>query len=130
LSIFTGRAAPVEGHDGALVLDPDPDPAQVGGVGLTSEVVDPAGPILERRIDLSLSPAGTQQLRPVRAEVGDRPDRDHRAGVGRLATTDAGHHLVAARDPDQQLTGRLGHLGGGGVLDDRRQRPVDVEQDR
>ena len=37
---------------------------------------------------------------------------------------------VGAGDGDQQLTRGLGHVRVGGVVDDRRQGAVDVQQDR
>ena len=73
---------------------------------------------------------GAQQLGAVRPEVGDRPDRDHRPGLGRLAPADASDHAIALGDRNQQLTCPLGHVRVGRVLDDRRQRAVDIEQDR
>src|SRR5579884_1292816 len=84
-SLLIGRAAPVEGDDRALVLDPHATAAQVGGVGLAAELVDAPRPVLEVGIEDRLGPAGAQQLGSVRADVGDGADRDHRAGLGGAA---------------------------------------------
>ena len=66
----------------------------------------------------------------MRAEVGDRAERDDPARVGRAPARDAGHEPVALGDLDQRPPGRLGHVRVVRVLDDRRQRAVHVEQDR
>ena len=42
------------------------------------------------RIELGLGPTGPQQLCTVRAEVSDRPDRDHRASLRGSPSADAG----------------------------------------
>ena len=63
------------------------------------------------------------------AEIGDRADGDHGASLGGLAAAHAGNEPVALGRPDEQLAGGLGHVRVGGVLDDRRQGPVDIEQD-
>ena len=76
------------------------------GVRLATELVDPAHPVLDPRIEHRLGPAGPQQLGPVRAQVGDRPDRHHRARLRGAPPADAGDDAVAARDLDQQLPRR------------------------
>ena len=48
------RAAPVEGDDRALVLETHAQPAQIGGVGLAAEVLDPPRPVLERWVEHGL----------------------------------------------------------------------------
>ena len=128
--LLVGGAAPVEGDDRALVLEPHAAPAQVRGVGLAGELVDPLGPVEDAGIDHRLGPAGAQHLGAVRAEIRDRADRDHRARLGRAPTADARDHAVPAGDLGQQRARALGHAGVGGVLDDRGERAVDVEQDR
>ena len=65
----------------------------------------------------------------MRAEVGDRAERDDAAGVGRAAPRHAGDDAVVLGDLDQRPAGGLGHVGVVRVLDDRRQHAVDVEQD-
>ena len=105
--------------------------AQVGGVGLAAELVDPPRPILERRVDHRLGPAGAQQLGAVRAEVGDRADRHHRPRLGGAPAAHAGDDAGSAgRRSISSCRVASGTLGVGRVLDDRRQRAVDVEQDR
>src|ERR1039458_6254157 len=47
-------------------------------VGFASELVDPPRPVLEPGIEHRLGPACPQQLGAMRAQVRDRPDRDHR----------------------------------------------------
>ena len=99
-------------------------------VGLAPELVDPPGPVLELGSSTGFGPPGAQQLGAVRSEVGDRPDRDHRPRLRRPPAADARDDAVAPGDRDQQLPRALGHARIGGMLDDRRQRAVDVEQDR
>jgi hypothetical protein len=64
------------------------------------------------------------------AQVGDRPERDDPPRHRRLPAADARHAAVAAGDADEDGARGLGHLRVVGVADDRRERPVDVEQDR
>ena len=66
----------------------------------------------------------------MRSEVGDRPDRDHRPRLRCLPAGDTSHDAVAPRNHDQQLAGALRDPCVGGVLNDRRERAVDVEQYR
>ncbi len=128
--VLVGRPAPVEGDDRALVLHAHPAPAQIGCVGLATEILDPPGPVLDHRVEHRLGPAGTQQLRAVGADVGDRADRDHRPSLGRAAAAHAGDQAISPGDGDQQVPRPLGHVRVAGVLDDRGQGAVDVEQDR
>src|SRR5207253_1205562 len=74
--------APVEGHDRALVLEPNAAAMDLLGVVLVAELVDPSRPLGERGVEDRLGPAGAQELRPMRAEIRDRADRDHRPGLG------------------------------------------------
>ena len=81
-------------------------------------------------VDLGLGLAAAQDLGAVVADVGDRAER-HDPPRGRGApAADAGDQPVALGDRDQRRARRLGHVGVVGVADDRRQRAVDVEQDR
>ncbi len=128
--LLVGRATPVEGDDRALVLEADPESAQVRGVGLARELVDPLGPIQDRGIHHRLGPTGAQHLGAVRAEVRDRADRDHRPRLRGPAAADARDHAVPPGDLREQRTRRLGHSGIAGVIDDRGERAVDVEHDR
>ena len=64
------------------------------------------------------------------ADVGDRAQRDDPARGRRPPAADAGDQPVALGDRDQRPPRRLGHVGVVGVADDRRERAVDVEQDR
>ena len=120
----------MERDDRALVLDPHAAAAKVRGVGLARELVDPLGPVQDAGIDHRLGPPGAQHLGAVRAEIGDRADRDHRARLGRAPAADARDDAVPAGDLGQQRAGAFGHAGVGGMLDDRGKRAVDVEQDR
>ncbi len=74
--------------------------------------------------------ARTQQLTAVVADVRERADRHDLARRGRATPAHAADHAVALGDLDQQGARGLGHVGIGGVAHDRRQRAVDVEQDR
>ncbi len=64
------------------------------------------------------------------ADVGDRPDRDDLAGGAGASAADAADDAIALGDLDQKRARGLGHVRIGGVAHDRRQRAVDVEQDR
>ncbi len=55
----------MEGDDRALVLEPHPELAGVGGVGLAAELVDPADPVLDALVEHGLGPARAEQLDPV-----------------------------------------------------------------
>jgi len=63
------------------------------------------------------------------AHVGDRADGHDLAGGVGAATADAADHLVALGDLYEHAASGLGHVGVDGVAHDRRERPVDVEQD-
>jgi hypothetical protein len=102
--------------------------AHIAGVRLVGELVDPAHPILERGVKHGLGPSGPQKLRPVGPEIGDRPDRDHRAGLGGTSSAHTGDDRVAARHRNQQLPRGLGHARSVGAVDDRRECAVDVEE--
>ena len=67
--LLVGGAAPVKGDDRALVLESHAAPAQVGGIGLPGELVDPLRPIEDPGIDDRFGPPGAQHLGAVRAEV-------------------------------------------------------------
>ena len=71
-----------------------------------------------------------QELGAVVAEVGDRAERDDPARRRRAAAAHAGDAAVAPRDWRSADARGLGDLRVVGVADDRRERPVDVEQDR
>ena len=129
-ALLIRRPAPVEGDDRSLVLDPNPPPAQVGGVGLSPELVDPPRPVLDAWIEHRFRPARAKQLRSMGPQVGDRPDRHHGTRLGGAAAADARHDLVSPGDLDQQDSGLLGHPRLCCVLHNRSERPVDVEQDR
>ena len=128
--LLVGGAAPVEGGDRALVLAAHAQPLALGVVRPRREVPHAPCPRRELGVDLRPRRAGAQQLAAVVADVGDRPDRDDLARGRRAAPAHAAHHPVAARDLDQHRARRLGHVRVGGVPDDRRERAVDVEQDR
>ena len=63
----------------------------------------------------------------MRAQVGDRAQRDVRRASDDARRTRTRPSL-AARDLDQRPAGRLGHVRVVGLLDDRREHAVDVEQ--
>ena len=63
------------------------------------------------------------------ADVLDRVQTDQAASVVRRAAADAGDEAVLVRQPSDLGPGLLGHGRILGPLHDRRQRPVDVEQD-
>ena len=121
-------SAPVKRDDRALVLEPDPPAPQIRGVRLAPELMDPPDPVLDARIEHRLGPPGPQQLGSVRAQIRDRPDRDHRPRLRGAPPADARDDPVAAGHLDQQLPGPLGDVRVGCVLDDRGERAVDIEQ--
>ena len=73
---------------------------------------------------------GLEHLRAVRAEVGDRPQRDDPPRVRGPAPADAGDDAVALGHVDQRPPRRLGHVRVVRMLHDRRQHAVHVEQHR
>ena len=127
--LLVGHAAPVQRRDRLLVLQPHAQLAQILGEVLVGEVLDAARPRLQLAVELGGDRARHQHLRAVRAQVGDRAERDDPAGVGGAPAGHAGDHAVAARDLDQRPPGALGHVRVVGVQNDRRQHAVDVEQD-
>jgi hypothetical protein len=80
-------------------------------------------------VELGRDRARPQDLRAVRAEVGDRAERDDPARVGGAPAGHAGDDAVALGDLDQRPSRGLGHVGVVGLLDDRRQHAVDIQQD-
>ena len=128
--LLVGHAAPVEGGDRALVLDPDPQQAQLRGVALAGEAAHAPLPALEGRHHARARAApGLEQLGAVGAGVGDPADAHQPPGLGRRAAGDARHAAVAAREPAQQERHLLAHVGVLGAPHDRRQRAVDVAED-
>ena len=126
--LLVGHVAPVQRRDRLLVLEPHAQLAQRLGVVLAGEVLHPPRPGLELAVHLRRDRARAQDLRPVRAEVGDRAERHDAARVGRPAARHARHDAVALGDLDQRPPRRLGHVRVVGMLDDRREHAVDVEQ--
>ena len=72
---------------------------------------------------------GLEQLRAVRAGVGDPADAHQPPRVGGRAAGDAGDEAVPAREAAQQERGLLGTCRVLGTPDDRRERAVDVAED-
>ena len=62
------------------------------------------------------------------ADIGQLVDTDHPAGVVLGASADAGDECVAAGQPLEDGARLLGDGGVLRVVDDRRERAVDVEQ--
>jgi hypothetical protein len=119
----------VQPGDRLLVLEPHAQLAQVLRVVVAGEVLDAPRPGLELAVHLGGDRAGPQDLRAVRAEVGDRAERNDAAGVGGAAARHAGHDAVALGDLDERPAGGLRHVRVVRVLHDRREHAVDVEQD-
>jgi hypothetical protein len=63
------------------------------------------------------------------AEVGDRAERDDPPGHERPPAAHARDAAVGLGDPDEDGAGGLRDLRVVGMAHDRRERPVDVEQD-
>ena len=70
------------------------------------------------------------QLEPVLADVTDALDADHARRVRAGPAGQAGDERVAGDEPLQLLPRRVGDRAAPRPLDDRRERAVDVEQDR
>jgi len=81
-------------------------------------------------VGVRLGLAREQQLETVVARVGELVEADHALGVEGGAPRYAADQPVAAGELDEQLAGALGHRGVLGALDDRRERPVHVGEDR
>ena len=118
----------MEGHDRALVLEPDSQVLQRWRVGRGGEGPDTLGVGRDATVDDDIGDARLEQLAAVVADVGDRSDRDDLAGDTGRATTDAGDDAVALGDRDQQLARLLRDVRVGWMAHDRRKRAVDVEQ--
>ena len=129
--LLVRRAAPVERGDRVLVLAAHAQALALGGVSArAAKSRTRAAQAAELGVDLGARRARAQQLAAVVADVGDRPDRDDLARGRGAAPADAADDPVALGDLDQQRARRLGDVGVVGVADDRRERAVDVEQDR
>src|SRR5205807_611677 len=70
------------------------------------------------------------ELEPVHADVDDAVDTDEPLGIRARTSADAGDEPVASDEPRDFGSSRLRHGRQFGPRDDRRERPVDVEQDR
>ena len=127
--LLVRRPAPVERRDRALVLEPDPDPAQPLP-GRRGELPDRLGVALECVGDHGLGAARLEQLGAVRPRVGDPADPNDPAGVERGAPRDAGHEAVSPRQRCQGPRRGGWHPRGVRPLDDRGQSAVDVAEDR
>jgi hypothetical protein len=117
-------------RDRLLVLEPHTQAPQPLVVRVARERLHAARPRLQLAIELGRDGAGHQHLGAVRAQVGDRAERDDPPRVGRAAAGHARHHPIAPGDLDQRPPRALRHVGIVGVLHDRGEHPVDVEQDR
>ena len=119
----------MEGGDLVFVLGADAQAVQLAVEHLVAEGPYALARPGELRVDLGLGPAGRQDLGPVVAHIGDRPDRDHPPSDRGAAPAHAGDDPVAPADGDQLRTRDLGHVGVVRMADDGGERPVDVEQD-
>ncbi len=115
--------------DRLLVLGAHAQALHLGRVCVLGEPLDRLLVLPERGIDVDAPGTGSEQLRTVIADICDRPQPDDPARDRRPASADAADDRVALGDGDQLLAGGLGNVCVVGVADDRRERPVDVEQD-
>jgi hypothetical protein len=120
----------VKGHDRLLVLAAHAQALDLLGVGGGGEVAHLALVGGDLGIDLDPGGAGRQQLGAVVSRVGDRAQRDHLARGGRAPAADAADDRVALGHGDELRARGLGDGGVVGVAHDRRERAVDVQQDR
>jgi hypothetical protein len=88
------------------------------------------GERLDRGIRDGLGGAGLEQFEPVVADVYDRIEPHDAPRFERPSTRDAGHQRVAVFEAFQQPPGRVRDGGGVRIGDDRRERTVDVKQER
>jgi hypothetical protein len=123
-------AAPVQGLDRALVLAPQADGAEPAVVDPGDELGRIPVPPREGGIEPRHLLAGHQQLEPEIAGVGDAVESDQAPGLEGLAPGDGADEGVALAQRLQRVAGLGGHDGLLGRGDDRRQRPVDVGEDR
>jgi hypothetical protein len=123
-------AAPVQGLDRSLVLRPQAEAGKLRAVERRHEVPGPRLAALERGVESRCLVPGQQQLEPVVPRVGDRVDPDHAPRVLRPPSGHAADQAVALAQPAKQQRGVLRHRRLLGPLDDRRQRAVDVGEDR
>jgi hypothetical protein len=128
--LLVWRAAPVKRGDRVLVLAANAQALVVGREHACGEGANARRPRSELGVDLRGRRTRAQQLAAVVADVGQRADRDDLASDRCAASADAGDDGVALGDLDQQRARGLGHMSVGGVAHDRRERAVDVEQDR
>ena len=129
--LLVGRAAPVEAHDRALVLDPDAQRAQLRRVALAREPLHAAGPGAKSGITRASRLVGLEQLGAVEPGVGDPAHAHQPAHLGRRAAGDAGHAArsgATAAPSSSEVS--FGHAASCGALDDRRERAVHVEEQR
>ena len=105
-------AAVVEGHRQRLPFDVVP-------VDAGREGLEPLAPRQRFRL----------QLQAVLADVDELVEPDDSARVGSRAAADAGDERVTPVQPAELFPGRLGHRGVVWHVHDRREDPVDVEQD-
>ena len=127
---LVGGAAPVIGADHVLVLGAHAQPVQLLVPGLARPRVHARRPARHLGIELDLGPAAAQHLGAVVADVGDRAQRDDPPRGRGAAPRHARDQPVALGHGDERHARRLGHVRVVGVAHDRRQHPVDVEQDR
>jgi hypothetical protein len=121
----------VERLDRALVLDPDAQQLELADVlARADELADAAFPAGERRGERRLLLSRAQQLGAVRPGVGDAADADEPPRLGDRPSRDARHAGVAAPEAAQQQRDLVAHVGVLRAADDRRERAVDVAEDR
>ena len=122
--------APVQRDDRALVLDPDAGPLQLGAAQARDEIGRVALVAVQGGIGLRLRVARQQELVAVVPRIRDRVEADDPPGVSRGAPADARDQGVAFGNGRQKVPDLARDRSRLGDVDDRRDRPVYVGQDR
>jgi hypothetical protein len=120
----------VDRLDRALVLDPQAGLVEARRLDRGDELGGIAFAPGQGRIGAHLAFAGHHQLESVVACVGDRVETDQLPHVGGAPPRYRADQRVAFGQPDQQLARAVRQRRVLGVLDDRRQRAVEVGEDR
>ena len=123
-------AAPVQGDDRTLVLEPQPGPFQLGRIERAGEYPGRPRQSAQLRRGARLGRVRQQQLEAVVADVGQLLDADDPPRHGRPPAGDDHGRRVAVGDPRQRDPDAIADPGQLRTGDDLGQGPVEVAEDR